>query len=445
MNRSLVPAFFLTVSACTTMAPTRRAERLAGEARTLRAEHRNEAAYARYAQAVRIDPSNGAAMRGWLEVAERLGRLPEVESFYARRTLDFPNAASAHVGLGLAVAAQGDQRLGESRRSLERACALAPDDADAAFRLGLVTAKAGDWEAARTALARAAMLEPKVARRQVALARAQAETGHPAEAARGLAAMLGLSPDREDLEQARGVSRLLDRRYRALPEDSSRRMRKVLELIELDEVTRAREELALLEAAHPDAAVVAAAEGLRARKANDGAQAVTALRRAMSLAPDAAEPPLLLADLYAARGRQNEARPLYEQALAADPMLADARKRLAELETAADDRPRALEHWATYALVAPGDLPARLAYVTLVEQTAGQDATVVWDGLAADFPASPEVLVGRARWQYGKALATRGTDRTQAVRRARTDLETLLSFDPDNKAAPALLAALDRL
>ena len=444
MTRSSI-LFALALCACATVPADRRAARMAQEARSLRDEHRFEASYGRYSEAVRVDPSSGAAMRGWVELAERLGRLAEVESFYARRTLDFPNESSGHLGLGLCVAAQGDKRLAEAMRSLERASRLAPNDGDVAFRLGLVASRTGDWEAARTSLAKAAALEPKVARRHVALARAQAETGHRSDAAHALTTMLALSPGPEDLAQARVVSRLLDRRYRALPKDSGERLQTALDLMAIDEIAKARELLGALEAMHPEAAVVAAAQGLCARKANEGAQAVTALRRALSLAPDAAEPALLLADLYAARGRMDEARPLYERALAADPMIADAWKRLAELDTAANDRPRAIEHWAAYALLTPADLPSRLAYVSLLEQTAGQDATAAWDQLASDFPRSPEVLVGRARWQYGKALAAKGAARSEAVRVARSDLEALLSFDPDNKAAPALLSELDKL
>jgi tetratricopeptide (TPR) repeat protein len=435
----------LSLSACAIVPAAGRARGRAVEARALRDEHRFAEAFARFKEALSLDPADTESARGWIEVAGRLGRTTEVEAFFARRVLVAQNDAAAFAGLGLSVAAQADSRLGEAVSALQRAVLLAPTNGDMAGRLGLVASRAGEWETARAALAKAVALDARRPRWRVAHARALVETGRRSEAVLELKRVTDGAPTRDDIKQALAVSRLLDRTYRNLPARSEERLRGALDLIRMDEVRRAREELAELEYLHPERAVILAAQGLCARQANDGASAVTALRRAMELAPEAAEPALLLADLYAARDKRNEARTLYVRALEADPLLPQAHKQLAEFEIAAGNRPGALEHGRIYALLAPGDLPARLNHVALLEQAEGEDATTFWDGLAFDFPRSPEVLIGRARWNYGRALAATGTERDAAVRRARTDIELLLTVDPENQTAPLLLAELNRL
>jgi tetratricopeptide (TPR) repeat protein len=415
------------------------------EARRLNDVHRFAEACSRYEAAVRLDPSNAEAARGWIDAASRAGRLSEVEAFFARRTLDAPADPAAHLGLGLAIAGSGQARIQESLRHLEKAAALSPSDGDTAGRLGLVAGRAGRWDTAQEALAKAVSLDGGRARWRVAHARSLAETGHRAAAASELEAMLTLSPSREDIAQARGVSRVLDKAYRALPAASSARLGNALELIRMDEVVKAGDELAELAATHPERAVIVAAQGLCARAANDAPTAVTTLRHALEVAPDAAEPALLLADFYACREKRDEARALYVRATHADPMLSTAYRRLAELETQAGDKTAALGHWSTYALVEPDDLPARLVHAALLEATPGHDATSIWNALAEDFPASPEVLMGRARWNYGVALEATGARRSDARGLARHDVERLLSLDPENQAAQRLLAEIDRL
>jgi len=444
MNRLL--ALAALAAACASVPPARRAEEKIARAQKLKSDHRLEASYEAYADAVELDPANTAAIRGWVEAAEKLHRLPQLEGRFAARVKASPDDAFAHFGLGLAIAPQDNEaRLKEAEPPLFKAAQLSPRTGDLWFRHGLVASKLGLDEKALASFGKAAALEPEKPLGRIAYGHALAKAGRASQAAHELGKLLTLSPSRADLMFARSVSRELERSYRALPEPAKLRLTTALELVKKDAVADARPMLDELRTLFPETGVIVTALAMCELQSGHTAEAVTGLQQAAAMAPDAAEPLLLLADLYRSRDHVEEARPLYEKGLALDPLRPEAWKALAELATAERQPAAALSRYANYVLLAPDDLPTRLLYLGLLESTPGQDAGPAWDLLLVDFPKSPEALIGRARWHFGTALAAAGRDRKAAAARARRDLDVLLVLDPENQAAPPLRAEVDKL
>ena len=111
-----------------------------------------------FARALRLDPSNGLAMKYLADISFRAGRLAEARDGYRRAIA----ARFRHpdVFVNLAAIAEREGRLDEARAALADAVELTDGDADAWNRLGLIEARRNNLDAARRAFKSAIAAEP---------------------------------------------------------------------------------------------------------------------------------------------------------------------------------------------------------------------------------------------------------------------------------------------
>lgn len=136
------------------------------------------------------------------------------------------------------------ERLAQSRQALERALALAPEQPDAHYELGVLHAEAGEWEAARLSLQSAIRLRPYAHPFWYHLARVQRRLGQEAEAARS----------QKRFDTLVGTFDVVNRESRALdadPHDVARRLRLARLLIERWDWEAAGLHLSLVPRDHP--------------------------------------------------------------------------------------------------------------------------------------------------------------------------------------------------
>ncbi len=111
-----------------------------------------------FGRALRLDPSNGLAMKYLADLAFRAGRLHDAQLGYSRAL----EAGFRHPDLyvNLASIAERDGRLSDAAGALREAVQLAPSDADAWNRLGLLEARRNRPQPAAEAFAKAIAAAP---------------------------------------------------------------------------------------------------------------------------------------------------------------------------------------------------------------------------------------------------------------------------------------------
>ncbi len=117
-----------------------------------------KAAQQAFARALRLDPSNGLAMKYLADISFRAGHLADARQGYRRAIA----AQFRHpdVFVNLAAIAEREGKLDEARAALADAVELTDGDADAWNRLGLIEARRGNADAARRAFKSASTAEP---------------------------------------------------------------------------------------------------------------------------------------------------------------------------------------------------------------------------------------------------------------------------------------------
>jgi tetratricopeptide (TPR) repeat protein len=263
------------------------------------------------ALAAQADDPDDEGVQLWLGAAQQAsGRYAQAAATFQRLAQRRPDVSAYWNNLGVARRLGGDPD--GAGQALARALALAPDDADVLYNLGLLHIQQRRWVPAREALLDAVERSPDFieARLQAAhacfvcgdttqqeamLAGAIDWPGQPAEQALLLAAMLSAQGDLEAALRALSRARLPEG-----PAEASVRLRLTAMRVLLHErnnqLEQAREELerlplAVLETL-PDEARHARADGWRAHAAlamRDGAwaEAAALYRRVLALAGDA--------------------------------------------------------------------------------------------------------------------------------------------------------------
>ena len=142
----------------TTRADDRRRLRIA-EARLLRDHDQPQAAYDLLTQTLRDSPDDPDLQYELAMVAERTGRLDEMERLLRAVIAQRPDDAHAYNALGYALADRG-VRLTEAKALIEEALRRAPDDAYIIDSLGWVEYRLGNWPEARRLLTQAMQQRP---------------------------------------------------------------------------------------------------------------------------------------------------------------------------------------------------------------------------------------------------------------------------------------------
>ncbi|CAN5200899.1 tetratricopeptide repeat protein [soil metagenome] len=134
--------------------PADRAQISAAEAAILREARQYDEAFAVLDKAAKASPELPDLLYDYAMAAEKVNKLPEMETAL-RRVIELrPTDAQAYNALGYSLADRG-QRLDEARSLIEKAVSLAPDDAYIRDSMGWVQYRLGNYPAAITQLQQA--------------------------------------------------------------------------------------------------------------------------------------------------------------------------------------------------------------------------------------------------------------------------------------------------
>lgn len=264
-------------------------------------------------RAAELDPG---AFRPRIDLADLLAssaRPADAIPFYEQAIALQPGHAGAHFGLGVAAARAGD--ADRARASLERAAAIEPANPLPALELGWLALARRDWQQATTQAERALAIQPRLVSALVlrgdihdAQGRADAALAAYADAAR-----------------AAPAAALPWMRTAMLQHRSAR----------LDEAVAAYRRVIAIDAAQPLAYNNLAAIAVDRRQ--DLAQAEQWARKAIELAPQAADFHDTLGWVLRARGKLPAARKALERAVELAPRAGQIRYHLAVVQAESGD------------------------------------------------------------------------------------------------------------
>ena len=161
----------------------------------------------RFAQALRLEPGNGLAMKYLADLRYRAGRLREARDLYRRAIAAGFRHADAYVNL--ASIAEDEGHPDEAREALTSAVRLTPSDADAWNRLGLLDARLGDLVAAKHAFSEAIAAAADRAEAYYNLAIVERRGGNEAAAQAHLQDALARNPNYAEARYELGTGYLL--------------------------------------------------------------------------------------------------------------------------------------------------------------------------------------------------------------------------------------------
>jgi tetratricopeptide (TPR) repeat protein len=404
---------------------------------------RHTQAMAHYHWSLAADPSSLGAHRGYLESAQKAGKLWEVRGEYTVQTQREPRDPIGHYGLGLALYLSGEteRAIAELRRAVE----LAPREPEYQHRLGVALLAANQPVEAKTALEAALALEPRMSRTHIALARARQRAGDRTGALAALGRIAELEPTPREVAQGRELLREMNDPMQGLPEQVRKDLEVAVQWLERDDNPQtAWQVLEPMLKAHPDAGAVHALAGLAWLRVGDGARAFEAFTRATELSPGDPLPHLYLAELYAGRGRRDRARAELAEALARDPLSGPALRRDAQLASEMRDRPAALGRLQRLVVLEPEDAPARLDLARLLMEGNDGGAEAHLLRLVDREPRHAEALLRLGMLSAQKrAGASTDKDKKKHTEKARSYLVKVLEIQPDNAAARQGLKELE--
>ncbi|MCS7287878.1 MAG: tetratricopeptide repeat protein [Roseiflexus sp.] len=295
--------------------------------------------------------------------AEALEQWDTALAAYEQAAALDPQRADYARAAGALLLRRGD--LARARRLLAAALRRARRDPETLFQVGMLHAAAGDWHLAARSFQRAARSSGS-ARHESALGRAYLHLGMANEACTAFERALLLYPDDAEtleayqsalemcgrLEAAYAVGRQV---ARLAPGNAAIQQRVGSLALRLGRVNEALE--LLDRAVALDSYLVAAhLERSRALLAAGRAEAaLAAAQQACALAPDQAQPMVLAAEALIALRRDDEARPLLEQALALDATLLPACVALRDLLARTGNLAAAVSMAQRVAALAPDD------------------------------------------------------------------------------------------
>lgn len=423
-------------------AAPRDAAGLAQQAQAALQANKPEEALAGFEEALAREPGNLAALRGRIEASRRLGRLEAVAAEAQARAAQRPAWAPGHYALGLARFAQGDEPA--ARAALLKAAELAPGEADVHYRLGLLLFDGEKFAEAKGPLTRAAALAPKVARYRAPLATCLDRLGDRKGAIAALRDVPLLDPTAEEAALAVKTARAITDPFRGVPKDARPELEQGLGYLLRDAPGLAVPALEALVQKYPDLGAAHALLGLAAQRLDEAGRAVTSLKRAAELSPDAPQPHAWLAELYAAKDRFELAAQEWEAALERDPLDVATLRRLGQLKLERGGAAQAaLAPLKAAAALQPDDDGAQLL-LARAELAGGQAPAgrTRLEKLAERRPDEPEVLLRLALALFDERAQAPAPRREELGRRVRELAEKVLGLQPENAAAARLLQAV---
>ncbi|MBI3664237.1 MAG: tetratricopeptide repeat protein [Acidobacteria bacterium] len=437
MNCALIPLLFFSslfhLGAQEKEAP--HAERFASP--TARAERAEAEASAR----LRENPNNASALADRGEARLRLGKLDEaVQDFRQAAALD---PASADSQANLAYGLWRQRRLPEALAAAQAALARNADQFSAHYYLGLMLLQSGgELEQAIQHLQRALQLNPEGTDVRFDLLTAYRRKGDSVRAGLQLRFLRSILPPNDArLPYIEGLfaadhgrlSTAIDRFRQALaaePGLTSARQDLGLALVQSERWQEAVDVLGPLAKEYPESHTTAYFHALALQNSQRGAEAEQEARRAIRLAPEAADAYTLLGIILSARGAYTDARGTLETAVRLDPKSFDAQLYLGRARYAVRDLTGASEAFQAALALKPEEVEPRFFLATVLE-AAGDTAGALeqYRVLTRARPQDARGFVG-----LGNLLAKQGRldEAVPVLRQAR-------ELDPQNfEAALAL-------
>lgn len=357
------------------------------------------------------------------------------------------DTAVSHYQQGLVRFARAADASGPAIDSFRRAVALAPEEPEFKYRLGVALLESEQHEAAREALEAATRAAPELVAWQLPLAKARANTGDPRGALSAITAVVTHAPTEPEVATARALMERLSDPFAGLPRAARTQLEQAMQWLEVADVPQqAIDQLEALRLEYPDQAVVHALLGLSWARLDDVGRAVEELRRAIELAPEDGKNHFYLAELYAGRQRPRQAEEHYLQAVERNPLLERAWFALGDLALERQDYVSARRHFGVATHLAPADSAARgkLALVLQLEgDYAGADRAL--RAVLDREPDNVEFMLRLGVLHTERFTRARSaTEREQAATEAGKWLEKVLEAQPENALASRALERVRR-
>ncbi|MBX5483189.1 MAG: tetratricopeptide repeat protein [Myxococcaceae bacterium] len=391
----------------------------------------------------RAAPSDLTIARQLTEAEVRTHR---AESFIARLEKSDegrPPAVTRYM-LGLARFA-GPAQADRAIADFEAAAALAPDEPEFHYRLGLALLESEQYTNALPPLQKARALAPDRHDLLLPLAKALHRTGDRKGAVETLRALVEAGPTPEEVRVARAIMNQIADPFAQIPQAARAKLDEgLLWLNDRDVPQQAIVAFEEILRDFPDLGEVHALLGLAWQKLDDAGRAMEELRRAIELLPEDGRCRLYLGLLYQSRQRPEQAATWFEQALELNPLLDDAWFALGDYALERHDLPKAHRAFRALSFLQP-DSPAAHGKYALVLQYEGDFAAADRE-LHAVLDRDPEnvefmLRLGILHFEHQKAART-AAERATAAAEAEKWLRKVLEVQPQNAVASRALKQL---
>jgi tetratricopeptide (TPR) repeat protein len=356
--------------------------------------------------------------------------------------LEGQDTAIGHYMRGLLLFASAADATGPAIDAFRRAQALAPDEPEYHYRLGVALLESEKDLDAIPALKKALALRPQRLNWQLPLAKALFRTGDGKGAIASLRQFIDGNPSATEVTTAKALMAQAADPFAQFPQAARARLEQGMQWLQVNDVPQqAIVEFETVLRDYPDLAVVHALLGLAYQRLDDAGRAVEEFKRAIELSPDDGKNHFYLAELYLGRQRASAALEHYQKAVERNPLLTEAWGRLGDLALQRSDHSEAARCFRTASLLEPLSTPSRgklaLAYQLLED----------WPGAERELKAvvdrEPENLefmlrLGILNAEHYKKART-PDEKKRAASEAESYLTKVLEAQPDNALASAAL------
>ncbi len=376
-------------------------------------------------------------------VAEAHVKAGTAETFLAALTRQ--DTAISHYQQGLVRFARASDASAPAIANFRRAAALAPEEPEYRYRLGVALLESEQYEPARVELEAAAKQAGERPSWFLPLAKVRYRTGDNKGATDAIRTVVTGGPTPSDVKVARALMDQIADPFSSFPRSARAQLEQAIQWLEVADVPQqAIVQLEELLQNHPDEAILHALLGLSWARLDDAGRAVEALKRAIELAPADGKNHLYLAQLYDARQRSKNAEEHYRLALERNPVLDEAWLRMGDVALDRQDYVAARKDFEVAVRLVPESAPAhgKLALVLQLDgnwPAADRELRVVLD-------REPENLEFMLRLgvlhteRFAKSKTP--TERDQASTEATLWLQKVLEAQPENAIASRALARL---
>ena len=355
------------------------------------------------------------------------------------------DTAMSHYQQGLVRFARASDASAPAIANFKRAAALAPNEPEFRYRLGVALLESEQYEPARVELEAAVKEAGQRANWFLPLAKVRYRTGDNNGAIEAIRTVVTNSASPADVKVARALMDQIADPFSGIPRSARAQLEQAIQWLEVADVPQqAIVQLEELLRDHPNEAIVHALLGLAWARLDDAGRGVESLKRAIELAPADGKNHFYLAQLYETRQRTKNAEEHYQLALDRNPVLDEAWLRLGDAALNRQDYVTAKKDFEVAVRLLPESAPAhgKLALVYQLDgnwPAADKELRVVLD-------REPENLEFMLRLgvlhteRFAKSKSA--TEKDQAATEATLWLLKVLEAQPENAIASRALARL---